>query len=392
MEQLVALVDAAQNGDRVLYGRLGNENRLEAALKRLVFFDILAVLVERRRADAVQLAAREHGLEQVARVHRALGLASADDGVQLVDKQDDPALGLTNLFEHGLQPLFKLAAVLRARNQRAHVEGKDRPALQALGHVAFDNALRQRLDDGRLADARLTDQNGVVLRLAREDADDIADLLIAADDRIHLLASRLRDKIGSVFVERVIRLLGVVARHALAAAHRRQRLQADLFFQIIDVKQVADDRITRVKKRQENMLDGDKLVLHPGGELLGGREHIVDRAGDIILARLTAGPGHARQLLHLGMHRSVEALDRHAHLLDQLRNQALLLAQQRQQQMRLLDLLIVVAQRELLRALNRLQRPSGILFCIHHSKTPFRRSTQIGKHLALHRILVISTL
>jgi hypothetical protein len=38
----------------------------------------------------VQLAAREHRLEHVAGVHRALGRARPDDGVQLVDEQQDP--------------------------------------------------------------------------------------------------------------------------------------------------------------------------------------------------------------------------------------------------------------------------------------------------------------
>ena len=69
--------------------RLIDEDRLEAALQRGVLLDVLAVLVERRRADAVQLAARQHRLEHVRGVHRALGRARADDRVQLVDEQDD---------------------------------------------------------------------------------------------------------------------------------------------------------------------------------------------------------------------------------------------------------------------------------------------------------------
>ena len=52
------------------------------------------ILVERRGADAAQLAAGQGRLEQVGGVHRPLGLARADDQVQLVDEQDDPALGL----------------------------------------------------------------------------------------------------------------------------------------------------------------------------------------------------------------------------------------------------------------------------------------------------------
>ena len=186
MVHLEALAQAAQDRDRVLDRRLVDQHRLEAALERGVLLDVLAVLVERGRADAVQLAAGEHRLEHVAGVHRALGRAGADHGVQLVDEQQDPALGGLDLLQHRLQPLLELAAVLRARDQRAHVEGEDRPVLQPLGHVAADDPLRQPLDDRGLADARVADQHRVVLRLARQDLDHAADLGVAADHRVEL--------------------------------------------------------------------------------------------------------------------------------------------------------------------------------------------------------------
>ena len=69
--------------------RLIDQHRLEAAFEGGVLFDVLAVFVERGGADAVQLAAGQHRLEQVAGVHRPFGLAGADDGVQFVDEQDD---------------------------------------------------------------------------------------------------------------------------------------------------------------------------------------------------------------------------------------------------------------------------------------------------------------
>ena len=59
-----------------------------------VLLDVLAVLVERGRADQAQLAAGQHRLEHVAGVHGALAAgARADDGVQLVDEGDDLAVG-----------------------------------------------------------------------------------------------------------------------------------------------------------------------------------------------------------------------------------------------------------------------------------------------------------
>ena len=123
---LEALPQPAQDRDRVLDRRLVDHDRLEAALQCRILLDVLAVLVERGGADAVQLAARQHRLEHVAGVHRALGLAGADDGVQLVDEQEDPPLRRLDLLQHRLQALLELAAVLGAGEQRAHVEREDR--------------------------------------------------------------------------------------------------------------------------------------------------------------------------------------------------------------------------------------------------------------------------
>ena len=151
---LVALAQAAQDADRVLDGRLADDHRLEAALERGVLLDVLAVFVECRRADRMQLAARQHRLQHVGRVDRAFGRAGADDGVQLVDEEDDLALRVDDLLQHRLQPLLELAAILRAGDERAHVEGDDLLVLQAFRHVAAHDALGEALDDGGLADAR----------------------------------------------------------------------------------------------------------------------------------------------------------------------------------------------------------------------------------------------
>ena len=86
---LVLVLQAAQDRDRVLHRGLADHDGLEAALERGVLLDVLAVLVERRRADAAQLAARQRGLEHVGGVHGALGGAGAHERVELVDEADD---------------------------------------------------------------------------------------------------------------------------------------------------------------------------------------------------------------------------------------------------------------------------------------------------------------
>ena len=206
-------------------GRLADEDRLEAALERGVLLDVLAVLVEGGRADRAQLAAREHRLEQVGRVDGALGRARADDRVQLVDEQHDLAGGVLDLVQDGLEPLLELAAVLRAREQRADVERPDALALEALGDVAGDDPLGEALGDRGLADARVADQDRVVLRAAGEHLHHAAHLLVAADDRVELAALGELGQVAAELLERLVAALGVLARDALAAAHLLERVE-----------------------------------------------------------------------------------------------------------------------------------------------------------------------
>ena len=163
MVLLVALLETTQDGHRVLHGGLAHVHRLEAAGKRLVLLYVLAVLVERGRTDGMQLAAGQGGLQDVARVHGALCGTGPDDGVQLVDEQDDPAVGLLDLLEYGLQAILELATVLGACYEGAHVELDDVLVLDRRGNVTSYDALGEPLDDGGLAHARLADEHGVVL-------------------------------------------------------------------------------------------------------------------------------------------------------------------------------------------------------------------------------------
>ena len=184
---LVALLEAAQDRDRVLDARLADEDRLEAPLERRVLLDVLAVLVERRGADRAQLAAGEHRLEQVGGVDRALGGAGADDRVQLVDEEDDlrpraSVISLSTAFSRSSNSPRYFEPATSAPMSSAI----DAAVAQRLGHVAGDDALGEALDDRGLADAGLADQDRVVLGAAREHLDHAADLLVAADDRVEL--------------------------------------------------------------------------------------------------------------------------------------------------------------------------------------------------------------
>ena len=101
-------------------GRLDHD-RLESTLEGSVLLDVLAILVERGGTDALQFAARERRLQHVAGVDRTFGRTGADERVQLVDEQND-LLVLRDLVHDRLEALLELTTVLRARDDRRHVE------------------------------------------------------------------------------------------------------------------------------------------------------------------------------------------------------------------------------------------------------------------------------
>ena len=360
--QLVLLLDAAQDADGVLNARLAHEHRLEAPRQRGVLLDMLAVLVERGGADAVQLAARELGLEQVRRIHRAVGAPGADQRVHLVDEQDDLAARALDLLQHGLQPLLELAAVLRTRHHGAEVERQQPLALQRLRHVAIDDAQREPLDDRGLAHAGLADQHRVVLRPPRQHLDGAADFLVAPDHRVELAFARHRRHVAGVFLQRVEVRLGVLAGHAPPLA---------------DVV----DRLVERLRRGTRGAQGAR-----GRPVASGERHQQAVLRDILIARLLRRPlcavedaheagrrlrlrrpaaGHFRELRELGLHRLARRAVVGAGGTDQPRRRPLLVIEQGLQQMLGRELRVEFADRDRLRGLNEPARAFGKLFNVH---------------------------
>ena len=264
--RLVAVAQAAQDLDGLVDRRLVDAHLLEAALERGVALEVLAVLVERRRADRLDLAARERRLEDRGCVDRALGGAGADEVVELVDEQDDVA-ALGDLLHHLLQALLELTAVLRPGDERREVERVDLLALQELGHLARGDARGEALDDGGLADARLADEHGVVLLAAREDLHHALDLGLAADHGVELALDGGLRQVAAELVEelRALRLLARRdARAGLAAARAGEHpddLVADLLRIRVEVEQDArGDAFVLAHEAEQDVLRPDVVV------------------------------------------------------------------------------------------------------------------------------------
>ena len=329
MEDLIAFLEAPEDGDGVLHRGLIHHDRLEPPLQGGILFDVLPVLVQRGGADAVQLAPGQHGLEKVPGVHAALGLAGAHDGMQLIDEEDDLPLGLAHLLQHGLEPLLKFAPVLGAGDQGAHIQGEDGMILQPVGHIAPDDPLGQPLSDSGLAHAGLTDEDGVVLRLSGEDADDVADLAVPADHRVQLLAPGPGHQVRAVLFQRVIGILRVVGGHRVCL-DLAQFLRKTGAGDAVVLEQLLELGAALGKDAQHQMLHGDILVMElfrralcHGDDLAGLRRGI----------DFTAAAGDPGQLVDHSLEFRLQSAAVHAHPLEQRAHQAAVLLQQGQQQM-----------------------------------------------------------
>src|SRR5699024_9027006 len=96
---------------------------------------------------------------------------------------------------------LEVTAVAAAGDERAEVEGVELLVLQRLRHVLVDDVLGEALDDGGLAHAGLTDEDGVVLGAPGEDLHDPLDLLAAPDDRVHVAVAGGLGQVPAELVE-----------------------------------------------------------------------------------------------------------------------------------------------------------------------------------------------
>jgi len=190
---LIFATDALEDRDRILDRGWLHFYGLEAPIERGVLLDVLAVLVERGRTDALEFTTGERGFEDVGGIHRALGRAGADDRVHLVDEQNH-VFGAFDLVHHSLDALLELAAVFGAGNHECEVERDDTFVDENLGDDAAGDLLSEAFHNCGFAHTSLTDEYGIVFRAAAKDLDHTADLVLAADDGVEFaLPSQFRE-------------------------------------------------------------------------------------------------------------------------------------------------------------------------------------------------------
>mmetsp|Transcript_33472 Transcript_33472/g.99761 ORF Transcript_33472/g.99761 Transcript_33472/m.99761 type:complete len:377 (+) Transcript_33472:1804-2934(+) len=270
---LVPGLQSSQNRDGILGRRLIDHDLLEAALEGLVLFDELTVFVDGRGADAAEFAAGEGGLEEVGRVHGSLGGSGSDDGVHLINEQNDLPVRPLHLLQDGLEPLLELSPQTGPRDQRSHIQTDELARrLERIGNVPRDHALRDPLGDGRLSDPRIPDENGIVLRPAAQNLNRATDFVVASDDRIQFPLLGPFGKIDPVLIEGVVHVFGRTGNgRAGLFANLLDRFEHVLVFDALILQRLLGELSVVAGEGEDERFGGDEGIpqyLHPVPRLL----------------------------------------------------------------------------------------------------------------------------
>ena len=210
----------------------------------------------------MKLAPCKHGLQEVARVHRAVGLTRADYRMKFVDEKNDFTFALSHLVQHGFKSFLELASKFRARDKRADIEGEKLSVFKVFRHVAFHYSYCKPFRDSRFTDARFTYKHGVVFGFSRKNTDDVSYLVVTPDNRVELTAFGFFDKLRAVFVKHVVSLFGIIARYASVTSYFRKSLEKHVRRYVEVAEKPFKPVGGFIDHSVYDMLDGNKIVVH----------------------------------------------------------------------------------------------------------------------------------
>ena len=158
-----------------------------------------------------------------------------------------------------------------------------------------------------------------------------------------LSAARFDDEVAAVLLERLVGRLGRGRGDALRAADGGQRLEEAVMRDAVLLQDPPRRRVG-LEHRQQQVLDGDVLVVEALGLLLGAIEQQPEAArdGDLLALARTGDAGPALERLLDGL---AQRVDVHLGAHQQPRHEPVVLVEQREQQVLDVDLGVPVAQR-----------------------------------------------
>ncbi len=233
--------------------------------------------------------------------------------------------------------------------------------MSSFGDVSIDDALRQAFGDGRLTHAGFADQGRVILCAPRKHLHHAADLFIAADDRVQLSLAGHIGQVAPVFFQCLIGRFGILRGDALRAADGLEGVEDGVLRKPVRGEALALDRISQ---SEQQVLGGNIFVLHPLGITFRRTECL---RGGGCKAHFDAGPLNLGVLVKSVLQFGAQGIHAAGDLGHERRDDALVLAQERQQQVSRLNGLMVQVAGNFLRLKDRFLGLLRVFFEIHPS-------------------------
>ena len=200
---LEAPLEAFENAIGVIHRGLADINLLEAPRQGAILLEYAAKFLEGGRANAADLARRQHRLEQVGSIHHPARCGPRTNyGVDLVDEQYR-VRALAQLIEQRLEAFLEIATVLGTGQQGSQIQGIDHAGSQQIGHLIVDNTFGQTLGDSGLAHTGFAHQQRVVLAPTRQNLRDPLHLQLSTDQRIDPPLAGQFIEIAGVGIQRI---------------------------------------------------------------------------------------------------------------------------------------------------------------------------------------------
>ena len=98
-----------------------HQHLLETTLQGSILLYILAILIQRRCPDTLNLSAGQRRFQHIGRIQVTPGTSGPDNRVNLIDKQNDIPI-LCQLGKNRFHPFLELTAVLRSRHDRSNIQ------------------------------------------------------------------------------------------------------------------------------------------------------------------------------------------------------------------------------------------------------------------------------
>jgi len=215
--------DAAEHDHTLFFGGLFDFDNLETASKRGVFFKELFVFRPGGGGDGAEFSTGQGGLEQIGGIALPCRAAGADHGVGFVDEENDGGRGRLHLFDQPFESIFEFAFNTGAGLQERKVERADGDVFEHWRHVTRSDPQGKALNDSGFADTRFTGQDRIVLAAARENVDDLADFVIAAENSVNFSCFRVGGEIDCELIQILLFASGWNARRALGQTFDAER-------------------------------------------------------------------------------------------------------------------------------------------------------------------------